>query len=288
MILGQRVAVVLPAYEAAATLPGVWADLARHACVDDVILVDDASPDATVAVARSLGLDPIVHPENRGYGGNQKTCYAAALARGADIVVMLHPDGQYPPALVTALASLVASGCYDLVLGSRITGQPLRGGMPRYKYVANRALTAVENMLLGLKLSEYHSGYRAFSARLLRRLPLDALSDDFVFDNQIIAQAVDAGFRLGELSCPTHYGPESHSIGFRRAVRYGLGVLATAAGYRWSRWGRRPAWLGPSAEDLADGVIAERRLAEIAADPTQLVSGEALDRQLAALFAADR
>lgn len=240
MILGQRVVVVLPAYEAAATLPGVLAGLAPQTCVDAVILVDDASPDATVAVARALGLDPIVHPVNRGYGGNQKTCYAAALAQGADVVVMLHPDGQYPPALVTALASMVASGCYDVVLGSRITGQPVRGGMPRYKYVANRVLTAVENALLGLKLSEYHSGYRAFSARLLRRLPLETLSDDFVFDNQIIAQAVAAGARLGEVSCPTHYGPESHSIRFAPAVRYGFGVLATAVGYRF-RPRRRPS-----------------------------------------------
>lgn len=251
MIDGQRVVVVLPAYEAAQTLPGVVAAVRAQAAVDEVICVDDASPDATATVAQRLGLRTLRHAWNRGYGANQKTCYQAALASGADVVVMLHPDAQYDPRLVTPLAAMVASGTYDAVLASRITAQPnaLAGGMPRYKYVANRLLTAFENVLLGLKLSEYHTGYRAYSRAVLAALPLDRLSDDFVFDNQILAQVRWAGFRIGEISCPTHYGPESHSISVRRAWRYGWGVVATALTYRAARWGWPVWWLGRSAEE---------------------------------------
>ena len=273
MIDGQRVVVVLPAYEAADTLPGIVAAVRAQAAVDEVICVDDASPDATATVAQQLALRTLRHAFNRGYGANQKTCYQAALASGADVVVMLHPDAQYDPRLVTALAAMVASGTYDAVLASRITAQPnaLAGGMPRYKYVANRLLTAFENVLLGLKLSEYHTGYRAYSRRLLAALPLDRLSDDFVFDNQILAQARWGGFRLGEISCPTHYGPESHSISFRRAWRYGWGVVATALTYRAACWGWPVQWLGRSAEDLHDVAIAQARLRDIEGHPERLI-----------------
>ena len=197
--------------------------------VDDVILTDDHSRDATSELSRRLGLHTIRHDHNRGYGGNQKTCYAAALARGADIVVMLHPDYQYSPKLVTAMASMIASGHYDVVLGSRILGGgALAGGMPLYKYVANRGLTLVENLLAGQKLSEYHTGYRAWSREVLERLPLLRCSDDFVFDNEMLAQAMRAHFRIGEISCPTRYFAEASSINFRRSVKYGFGVLGTA------------------------------------------------------------
>ena len=245
VIAGMRVAVVLPAYNAALTLARTYAEL-PHDLVDDVILTDDASRDATETQARSLGIHTIVHPANRGYGGNQKTCYRAALARGADIVVMLHPDYQYSPRLVTAMASMIASGHYDAVLGSRILGTgALAGGMPRYKYVANRALTAIENILLGLKLSEYHTGYRAWSRTALEALPLDACSDDFIFDNQMLAQCAWVGLRIGEISCPTRYFEEASSINFRRSCVYGLGVLRTAFEYRLARWGlARPAIFG--------------------------------------------
>ena len=244
MIDGQRVVVVLPAYEAAATLPAVVTTLRAQAALDEILCVDDGSADGTAAVAAALGIPTLVHPTNRGYGANQKTCYRAALDRGADIVVMVHPDGQYDPRLATALAALIAAGCYDAVLGSRITGHALAGGMPLYKYVANRVLTALENLALGLKLSEYHSGYRAYRADLLRAIPWQRLSDDFLFDNQILVQAHWARFRIGEMSCPTHYGPESHSIRFRRAVRYGFGVLAAATRYRFATWGVTSAsWL---------------------------------------------
>ena len=237
MLAGNRVAVVLPAYNAALTLQRTVAEIPRD-IVDDVILTDDASGDSTAGLARSLGLFTLTHERNRGYGGNQKTCYAAALARGADIVVMLHPDYQYSPRLIVAMASMVASGHYDAVLASRILGHgALAGGMPLYKYVANRLLTAVENVLLGQKLSEYHSGYRAWSRAVLERLPLLACSDDFVFDNQMLAQAVHHGFRIGEISCPTKYFAEASSINFRRSVTYGIGVLRTALGFRLNRWG---------------------------------------------------
>lgn len=281
MIDGQRVVVVLPAYEAARTLPGVVSAVRAQSAVDGLLCVDDASLDDTAAVAQHLGVPTLQHAVNRGYGANQKTCYRVALERGADVVVMLHPDAQYEPGLVTALAAMVASGIYDGVLASRITAQPnaLAGGMPRYKYVANRLLTAFENVLLGLKLSEYHTGYRAYSRRLLEALPLDRLSDDFVFDNQILAQARWAGFRLGEISCPTHYGPESHSISFRRAWRYGWGVVATALTYRAARWGWPAAWLGQSEEGRRDVAEALEHIQELQEHPERLIPWEEVRRQ---------
>jgi glycosyltransferase involved in cell wall biosynthesis len=237
MLLGQKVAIVLPAYNAARTLQRTYAEI-PHDIVDDVILTDDASVDETAALARSLGIYTLQHEHNRGYGGNQKTCYAAALERGADIVVMLHPDYQYAPRLVTAMTSMIVSGHYDVVLGSRILGGgALTGGMPLYKYVANRFLTLVENLLIGQKLSEFHTGYRAWSRTVLERLPLLNCSDDFVFDNQMLVQAVHFGFRIGEISCPTRYFTEASSINFARSVDYGLGVLGTAMAFRMHHMG---------------------------------------------------
>jgi len=237
VINGNRLVVVMPAYNAERTLRQTFAELPRE-YVDDTILVDDASRDATVRVAAELGIRTIIHHENLGYGGNQKTCYRAALAAGADIVVMLHPDYQYSPKLVTAMASLVASGHYDIVLGSRILGgQALRGGMPAYKYVANRLLTFAENLALGVKVSEYHTGFRAFSRAVLETLPLEENSDDFVFDNEMLVQAVAFGFRIGEISCPTKYFKEASSINFLRSLQYGLGVLGTAGKYLLQRAG---------------------------------------------------
>jgi glycosyltransferase involved in cell wall biosynthesis len=232
VLAGARIAVVLPAYNAARTLARTVAEIDRE-IVDDLILTDDASIDATVPLSQSLGLHTIVHRENRGYGANQKTCYAAALARGADIVVMLHPDYQYSPRLIPAMASMIVSGHYDAVLASRILGGRARaGGMPWWKYAANRGLTTVENVLLGQTFSEYHSGYRAWSRRVLERLPLDRCSNDFVFDNQMIAQALFAGFTFGEISCPARYFKDASSIDFARSVTYGVGVLHTAWRYR--------------------------------------------------------
>ena len=227
MLLGKRIVVVMPAYHAGRTLEATWRALPRD-IVDEVIVVDDASDDDTVAVARALGLDVILHPHNMGYGANQKTCYRQALARGADIVVMVHPDYQYDPRLVTAMAGMVASEIYAMVIGSRILGSgALRGGMPRWKYLANRLLTLFENVMLGAHLSEYHTGYRAYSRELLDALPWQRNSDDFVFDNQILAQAIVGGFGIGEVSVPTRYFAEASSIGFRRSVRYGFGVVGT-------------------------------------------------------------
>ena len=227
MLDAKRIVVVMPAFHAGRTLEATWRDL-PHDIVDEVIVVDDASDDDTVAVARSLGLDVILHPHNMGYGANQKTCYREAFARGADIVVMVHPDYQYDPRLVTAMAGMVASGIYDMVLGSRMLGSgALRGGMPLWKYCANRLLTLFENLLLGAHLSEYHTGYRAYSRTLLDLLPWQRNSDDFVFDNQILAQAIVGGFGIGEVSVPTRYFAEASSIGFRRSVRYGFGVIGT-------------------------------------------------------------
>ena len=205
----------------------------------EVIVVDDASHDETVAIARTLpNVQVEVHPENRGYGANQKTCYRLALAAGADIIIMIHPDYQYTPQLIPAMAALVATGLYPCVLGSRILGGgALRGGMPLWKYVSNRFLTLMENFLIGAKLSEYHTGYRAFSRQLLERLPLRTNSDDFVFDNQILAQIIALGCAIGEVTCPARYMPEASSINFRRSVRYGLGCLATALRFRLARWG---------------------------------------------------
>jgi glycosyltransferase involved in cell wall biosynthesis len=267
MLNHRRIAVVLPAYNAAKTLRRTIEEIPRE-IVDDVILTDDASRDNTVELAEELGLTTIRHAENRGYGGNQKTCYAAALARGADIVVMLHPDYQYTPRLIGAMASMIASDQYDFVLGSRILGGgALRGGMPLYKYISNRVLTFIENLLIEQKISEYHTGYRAWSRQVLERLPLRACSDDFVFDNQMLVQAIYFGFRVGEISCPTKYFREASSINFSRSVTYGLGVLDTAFKFRMKRLGlASPAFLEDDAEQRlaapeAKGVPQKRRLA---------------------------
>ena len=252
MIDGKKIAVVMPAYNAAQTLERTVAEI--PALVDDIILVDDSSSDGTADLARRLGLHTLVHAKNRGYGGNQKTCYTAALARGADIVIMVHPDYQYTPKLVPALAHCVASGLYDAALGSRILGGgSLRGGMPRYKYVANRFLTLVENLLLREKLSEYHTGYRAFSRRLLTTLPLNENADGFVFDNQMLVQAVHFGFKIAEVTCPTKYFEEASSIGFAKSVRYGLGVLGAAAQFRLAHLGlAKPSFLSADGKRLTD------------------------------------
>ncbi len=224
MINNKKVVAVLPAYNAEKTLQQTVREI--PATVDNCILVDDHSTDATAELAHRLGLQVHVHERNRGYGGNQKTCYAAALKAGADIVVMLHPDYQYSPRLVEPMASMIAFGIYDLVLGSRILGGgAIRGGMPRHKYVANRMLTFIQNLALGAKLSEYHTGFRAYSREMLLSLPLEANSDDFVFDNQLLAQCIYLGARIGEVSCPTRYFPEASSINFRRSTIYGFGVL---------------------------------------------------------------
>jgi glycosyltransferase involved in cell wall biosynthesis len=229
---GHKIAVVMPAYNAEATLARTLSELDRD-LIDEVVLVDDASTDETVALAGRLGLEPISHEQNLGYGGNQKTCYRRALELGVDIIVMVHPDYQYSPLLVPAMASMIAYGEYDLVLGSRILAQnPVARGMPRYKYAANRFLTLAENIVLGQKLSEYHTGLRAFSRPLLAAVPFERNSDDFVFDNQMLVQALAAGARIGELSCPTRYQADSSSINLRRSIRYGVGVLRTAAEYR--------------------------------------------------------
>ena len=243
LINGKRIVVVLPAYNAAKTLETTVREIPD--VVDECILVDDHSSDDTAEVARRLGIVVEVHPKNRGYGGNQKTCYAKALEHGADVVVMLHPDYQYTPLLVTPLATMIAYGVYDVALGSRILGGgALRGGMPLYKYVANRFLTAFQNVMTGAKLSEYHTGFRAFSRELLQALPIEKNSDDFVFDNQFLAQAVLRGARMGEISCPTKYFPEASSINFRRSSIYGLGVLKTSFEFRLAKWGLyRPAYL---------------------------------------------
>src|SRR6201981_2481918 len=238
MLNGQKIVVVMPAYNAARTLRRTYDEVMAQGIVDLIIVVDDASHDETVAIARTLANVQVeVHPENRGYGGNQKTCYRLALGAGADIVVMIHPDYQYTPQLLPAMASLVASGLYPCVLGSRILGGgALDGGMPWWKYVANRFLTAVENFMIGAKLSEYHTGYRAFARSLLERVPLEANSNDFVFDNQILAQIIALGCAIGEVTWPARYMPEASSINFRRSVRYGLGCLATGLRFRLARW----------------------------------------------------
>jgi glycosyltransferase involved in cell wall biosynthesis len=264
MLNGKRIAVVLPAYNASRTLARTVNEIPRE-LVDDIILTDDASRDDTTNISRQLGIATIRHDSNRGYGGNQKTCYAAALARGADVVVMLHPDYQYTPQLVPAMASMIAWGQYDCVFGSRILGGgALRGGMPLYKYVSNRALTFAENLVTGQKMSEYHTGYRAWSREVLERLPLLRCSDDFVFDNQMLMQAIYFGFRVAEISCPTKYFAEASSINFRRSVIYGLGVLRTAAQYRLKKLGMaEPAILADEREQrlfshplFTNGVLA--------------------------------
>jgi len=234
---GKKIVVVMPAYNAEHTLERTVAEVPLD-LIDEIVVTDDASDDATVAVARRLGLRTLTHATNRGYGANQKTCYTEALRLGADVVVMLHPDYQYSPRILPAMIALVVDGPYDVVLGSRILGgSARRGGMPRYKYIANRVLTAVQNLLCGAKLSEYHTGYRAFDATVLRELPLMENSDDFVFDNQMLTQALYAGFAFGEVSCPAAYFPEASSINFRRSVRYGFGVLWTSLQFFLQRRG---------------------------------------------------
>ncbi len=238
MLLGKKVVVVMPAYNAEKTLEQTTREISRD-LVDDIILVDDCSRDETVVVAKKLGLFVYKHDKNLGYGGNQKSCYRLALERGADIVIMLHPDYQYSPKLIPAMASMIASGHYDLVLASRILGcGALKGGMPLYKYISNRFLTFFENLLISQKLSEYHSGYRAYTRNVLETLPLHKNSDDFIFDNQVLVQAHYFGFQIGEISCPTKYFPEASSINFTRSVIYGLNVLKTACQYRLQKWMR--------------------------------------------------
>lgn len=228
MINNKKVIVVMPAYNAEKTLIKTYNEIPKD-IVDEVILTDDASKDNTVDIAKRLGLHTIIHESNKGYGANQKTCYIEALKLHPDIIVMLHPDYQYNPKLITAMASMIATGEYEAIFASRILGRgALRGGMPIYKYLANRILTLVENILLGQKLTEYHTGYRAFSSEILRNIPFLKNSDDFVFDNQIIAQIFYFGYRIGEISCPTKYFPEASSINFKRSVKYGFGVLNTA------------------------------------------------------------
>lgn len=242
MINGKKLIVVMPAYNAEQTLIRTYQEL-PHDVIDEVILVDDGSRDRTVELARTLGVHTVVkHRFNLGYGGNQKTCYTVALQHDADIVVMVHPDYQYAPKLCAAIAWMVASGEYDMVLASRILGnRTLTGGMPLYKYISNRLLTAIENVLLGIRLSEYHTGYRAFTRELLTTLPLEENTNDFAFDNQIIVQAAQFGFNIGEISCPTRYMAEASSISFRRSVTYGFGVLGAALAYRLHQWGLRTA-----------------------------------------------
>jgi len=227
MINGEKIFVVLPAYNAQSTLEQTYKEIPLD-IIDGVLLVDDGSADETVSLAKKLGIETISHNRNYGYGRNQKTCYLEALRRSADIIVMVHPDYQYTPKLIIAMASMIAFDVYDVVLGSRIIGgKALKGGMPMYKYIANRFLTALENILVGSKLSEFHTGYRAFSREVLENLPLGNNSDDFVFDNEMLVQIIYFGYRIGEISCPTRYFNEASSIGFRKATRYGIGVLIT-------------------------------------------------------------
>ncbi len=238
MFHNKKIVVVMPAYNAAKTIEKTYREIPLD-LVDEVVVTDDASADETVDVARRLGLHTIVHETNRGYGGNQKTCYTEALRLGADVVVMLHPDYQYTPKLLPAMISMLTDGPFDAVLGSRILGGSARaGGMPLYKYVANRALTATQNLLCGAKLSEYHTGYRAFTREVLVGLAILENSDDFVFDNQMLAQIINGGFAIGEVSCPAAYFEEASSINFRRSVKYGIGVLTTS----WQGFLQRKGW----------------------------------------------
>jgi glycosyltransferase involved in cell wall biosynthesis len=256
MYRGKRVVVVMPAYNAAKTLLPTYWEVMEQGIVDLVILVDDASRDETTAIARDLANVRLhVHEVNRGYGGNQKTCYRLALEENADIVIMVHPDYQYTPKLIPAMGALIGSELYDCVLGSRILGgMALAGGMPRWKYVANRVLTIAENFLLGARLSEYHTGYRAFSRRVLEQLPLDENSDDFVFDNQMLAQILWFGFRVCEVGCPTSYFAEASSVNFRSGVPYGLGCLKTGLQFRLARWGWTRSQRFPGVRSLEPGI----------------------------------
>jgi glycosyltransferase involved in cell wall biosynthesis len=234
---GKKIVIVMPAYNAAKTLQQTYSEIPLDT-VDDVLLVDDGSSDRTISVARELGLTTFLHKNNLGYGRNQKTCYREALRRDADIVIMVHPDYQYSPKLIVPMAGMIAYGEYDVVLASRILGPgALEGGMPLYKYVSNRVLTAVQNILLDYKLSEYHTGYRAFSRTVLESLPLEENTDDFVFDNEMLAQVIYFGYRIGEVSCPTRYFADASSINFQRSVKYGLGVLATSVKFRLQKMG---------------------------------------------------
>ncbi len=237
MYRNKRVAVVMPAYNAERTLRATYDEVIDQGIVDDIILVDDQSRDGTVALARTLpGVIVHVHDKNLGYGGNQKSCYRIALEQGADIVIMVHPDYQYTPKLIPAMASMIANGLHDFVVGSRILGGfALQGGMPWWKYVSNRILTAAQNLLMGAKLSEYHTGYRAYSRELLLKMQLDRLSNDFIFDNQFIAQALWNGSMIGEVSCPTKYFPEASSINFRRSLVYGIGCMRISLQFFLSR-----------------------------------------------------
>jgi glycosyltransferase involved in cell wall biosynthesis len=239
MFHDKKVIVVMPAYNAAKTLEQTHAEVATQDYVDLVIVVDDGSQDETVAIARNLPRTEVhVHPRNQGYGANQKTCYSLALREGGDIIIMVHPDYQYTPLLIPAMVSMIGNGLYHCVLGSRILGgYALRGGMPLWKYIANRVLTLTENILMGAKLSEYHTGYRAFSRALLEQVPFRLNSDDFVFDNQMLAQILWLGYTIAEVSCPTKYFPEASSINLPRSVTYGLGCLLTAATFRLARMG---------------------------------------------------
>jgi len=242
MINGKKVIVVMPAYNAEKTLEQTYREIPMD-IVDDIILVNDASKDNTVQEAERLGIRHIItHPQNKGYGGNQKSCYNKALELGADIVVMLHPDYQYTPKLILAMSSIIANGLYPVVFGSRILGKgALRGGMPMYKYIANRALTLFQNILMNQKLSEYHTGYRAFSREVLEKVNYELNNDDFIFDNEMIAQIFDAGFEIGEVTCPTKYFDEASSINLSRSIQYGLGVVGVSVGYFLKRLG----WITP-------------------------------------------
>ncbi len=247
MFKEKKVIVVMPAYNAAQTLQKTYDEVMAQGIVDMIILVDDASQDDTAEIAKTLpNVEVCVHDRNRGYGANQKTCYRLALERGGDIIIMVHPDYQYTPMLIPALAALIGNGLYSCVLGSRILGgYALKGGMPPWKYVANRFLTLAENILMGAKLSEYHTGYRAFSRQLLEELPIDANSDDFVFDNQMLAQIIWFGHTIAEVSCPTKYFAEASSINFRRSVKYGLECLLTALTFRLAKAGITTSKLFP-------------------------------------------
>ena len=244
MLNQKKVIVVMPAYNAASTLEQTYHEIPHH-IVDEVILVDDQSHDNTAEEAKRLGIEHIiVHEKNTGYGGNQKSCYKAALDLNADIVIMLHPDYQYTPKLCEALASLLAEGVFECALGSRILGKgALKGGMPVYKYLSNRFLTAFQNLLLNYKLSEYHTGYRAFTREILERLPLENNSDNFLFDNQMLAQIIYAGYDIGEVTCPTRYENESSSISLLSSAEYGIGVITTTLKFRLHRWNLRKSRL---------------------------------------------
>lgn len=237
MVKNKKIIVVLPAYNAEKTLEQTFNEI-PHDVVDEIVIVDDCSNDSTIEVAKKLGIKHIIkHQKNKGYGGNQKTCYDTALSLGGDIIIMVHPDYQYTPLLIEPMAYVLANGLYAVIFGSRILGRDaLKGGMPMYKYIANRILTLIENIMLGEKLTEYHTGYRAYTREVLENINYKANSDDFIFDNQIIAQIFNAGFSIAEISCPTKYFTEASSISFKRSVKYGLGVLKISCQYRLNKW----------------------------------------------------